>query len=208
MEINDKIILYLDGQLSRDEAAAFKKELSESKTLRDELKKVKDFNSQISSLNNIAADEDYFVQMIPKFRNKFGLRKRFNLLSGLAYSASTATAVIIIMLFVTNKNVNNEVPVVLNNNITAHQSSFNETQLETNTLSEQYGFVNMSREEMANSDSLLNSMLVNELNLTAQSLSEMSAADNTTDIQTILQGVNEQEADAIYKEILHKKILQ
>jgi hypothetical protein len=50
-------------------------------------------------------------------------------------------------------------------------------------------------------------MFVRELDLTPQSLSDISPADNTTDIQTILQGVNDKEADAIYNEILHKKIL-
>jgi hypothetical protein len=208
MKTNDKIIQYLDGQLSREEAAAFEKELSESRELRDEVKSIKNFNAGISGLKNIAADEDYFVQMIPRFRSKFSLRKRFSFLSGLAYSASTATAVILIMLFVTNKNVKNEAPAVHNNSLGVQQTTVNEVQQEISTLSDQFGFVNMSREEVANSDSVLNSMLIHELNLTPQSLSEMSAADNATDIQTILQGVNEQEADAIYKEILHKKILQ
>jgi len=175
--------------------------------LKDELNRAIEFKSGINRLKNITADEDYFVQMVPKFRNKLGQKKKFSFIPGIAYSASTATAVILIMLFVTNKNVKNQAPPV-QNVIVNQQYAGAETQQEAGSLSEQYGFVNMSREEVAVSDSLLNSMLIDELNLTPNSLSEISAVDNnTTDIKTILQGVNEQEADAIYKEILHKKIL-
>jgi hypothetical protein len=205
--MNNKIILYLDGQMSPEEKISFEKEISGSQILRDELKTVMEFKSGINGLKNIVSDDDYFVQMIPKFRNKLGQKKKFSFMPGIAYSATTATAVILIMLFVTNKSVKNQGPPV-QNAIVNHQYTNAELQQETSSLSDQYGFVNMSREEVAVSDSLLNSMLIDELNLTPQSLSEISAVDNnTTDIKTILQGVNEQEADAIYKEILHKKIL-
>jgi hypothetical protein len=207
MKTNDKIIVYLDDQMSAEEKAAFEKELSESKDLRDELNLLKDFNSGLGGLKNISADEDYFVRMIPNFRNKLGRKKKFNFITGLAYSVTTATAVIIIMLFVTNKNVKNEVPQVQSNTVTQQIVSTEPAQ-DAFSLSDQFGLVNMSSEEVASSDSLLNSMLVRELDLTPQSLSEISAGDNNaTDVQTILQGVDAQEANAIYKELLHKKIL-
>jgi hypothetical protein len=205
--MNNKIILYLDGQMNREERAAFETELERSQALSDELKKMKNFNAGISELKNIPAREDYFVQMIPKFRGKHEQKRKFNLFPGIAYSVTTATAVIIVMLFVMNKNVKNEAQPFQNNVETQQLVNFEPAQ-DAVPLSDQFGFVNMSREEIANSDSLLNSMLVRELNLTSQSLSDISTADNNTaDIQTILQGVNDKEADAIYNEILHKKIL-
>lgn len=205
--MNDKIILYLDGQMTGEEKAAFEKELSESRELRDELKRLKDFNAGISGLKSISTEEEYFVQMIPRFRNKLGQKKKFSFFPGIAYIVPTATAVIIIMLFVTNKNVKNDI-LPLQNNIATQQAVNTEIVQDAGSLSDQFDFVHMSLEEVANSDSLLNSMLVHELELTPQSLSEISAADNnTTDIQTLMQGVNEKEADAIYNEILHKKIL-
>jgi len=207
MKTNNKIILYLDGQMTGEEKAAFEKELSESALLRDELKRYKDFNSEISGLINIPSEEEYFVQMIPKFRSKFVQKKKPGFLPGLAYGVTTATAVLIIMLFVTNKNVKNDAPLV-QNNTASQQVAGSETAQEAGSYSDQYDFVNMSRDEIANSDSLLNSMLVKELDLTPQSLSDISQSDNNTiDIQTIMQGVDDQEADAIYKEILHKRIL-
>jgi hypothetical protein len=207
MKTNNKIIIYLDGQMTVEEKAAFEKELSESGLLRDELKRYKDFNSEISGLKNIPAEEEYFVQMIPKFRSKFVQKKKPGFLPGLAYGATTATAVLIIMLFVTNKSIKNETPIVPNNTSVQQVVSFEPVQ-EAGANSDQYGLVNMSRDEIANSDSLLNSMLIKELDLTPQSLSDISQSDNNTiDIQTIMQGVDDQEADAIYKEILHKRIL-
>ena len=124
MKTKDNIILYLDGQMNGEEKAAFEKELNESPELRDELKKMKDLNAGISELKNISADEEYFVQMIPKFRNKLGQKKKFSFFPGIAYSVTTATAVIIIMLFVTNKNVKNEVPQVQNNVVTQSSSKY------------------------------------------------------------------------------------
>ena len=206
MKMNNKIILYLDGQMNGEEKAAFEKELDGSQALSNELKRLKEFNTGISELKNIPAQEDYFVQMIPKFRSKHEQKRKFSLFPGIAYSVTTATAVIIVMLFVMNKNVKNEAQPFQNNEETQQVVNIEPT-LDAGSLSDQFGFIDMSREEIANSDSLLNYMLVRELDLTPQSLSDISPADNTTDIQTILQGVNDKEADAIYNEILHKKIL-
>jgi hypothetical protein len=205
--MNDKIILYLDGQMTGKEKDSFEKELNESKLLRDELDRLKAFNAGISKLNNISAGEEYFVQMIPKFRSKREQKRKFGLFPGIAYGVSTATAVIIVMLFVTNKTVTNKT-ISVQANVISENMYNTEPALDASSLSDQFGFVNMSREEIANSDSLLNTMFVKELDLTPQSLSDLSQTDNnSSDIQTILQGVNDKEADAIYKEILHKKIL-
>jgi hypothetical protein len=207
MKMNDKIILYLDGQLTGEERTAFEKELSESKSLKEQLNRMKDFNAGLGELKNISAENDYFVQMIPKFRSKHAQKKKFRFFPGITYSVSTATAIIIVMLFVTNKNVKNEIHPAQNNPVSERIVSTDANQ-DAGSLSEQFGFINMSSEEIAISDTLLNTMLVRELDLTPQSLSDISQADNNSvDIQTILQGVNDKEADAIYNEILHKKIL-
>lgn len=205
MKTSDKIILYLDGQMNAEENAAFEKELNSSQQLRDELRLLTNFNSGIKELKNVPVEEDYFVQMIPKFRDRFERKKKFRLFPGITYSITTATAVFIVMFFIMNKSTKNDNVAVQNNaakivNIEPFQDAA--------ALSEQFDLVGMNREEAAGYDTLLNSMLIRELGLTPQSLSEISASDNnTTDIQTILQGVDEKEADAIYKEILHKKIL-
>jgi len=205
MKTSDKIILYLDGQMASDEKAAFEKELSTSETLRNELNLIRDFNSGIKELKNIPVEDDYFVRMIPNFRGRIERKKKYRIFPGIAYSITTATAVLIVMFFVFNRNSNNNaVPV----QSTQARNLNVEPVQEASTFSDQFDFVNMNKEEAADYDTLLNSMLVRELDLTPQSLSEISAADNNiTDIQTILQGVNQKEADDIYKEILHKKIL-
>jgi len=208
MKTNNKIILYFDGQMTVEERAEFEKELNESPELSDELKRLKDYKAGINELKDIPSEDEYFVHMVPKFRGKLGRKKKFSFFPGITYTVSTATAVIIIMLFVTNKNVKNEA-LPIQNNTSARQIINIETSQDAGTLSDQFGLVNMSMEEIAVSDSLLNTMIVRELELTPQSLSDISPVDNnTTDIQTILQGVDANEANAIYNEILHKKILQ
>jgi len=205
MKISDKIVLYLDGQMAPDEKAAFEKELNASALLREELNFVKNFNSGIKELKNIPAEEDYFSQMIPKFRGRMEHKEKSRMFPGIAYGITTATAVLIVMFFIFNRNSNNiAIPV---QNTQVHNLNFESVQEASSSFSDQFDFVNMNKEDAANYDTLLNSMLVHELDLTPQSLSEISATDNTTDIQTILQGVNQKEVDDIYKEILHKKIL-
>ncbi|MDR3628637.1 MAG: hypothetical protein P4L45_17460 [Ignavibacteriaceae bacterium] len=205
MKNSDKIILYLDGQMSAEEKTAFEEELNNSQPLRDELKLLTDFNSGIKGMKNIPVEEDYFVQMVPKFRGRAERKKKFRLFPGIAYSVTTATAVFIVMFFVMNNNTKNDNIAVQNN--TSKIVNIEPVQ-DASALSDQFDLVSMNRDEAAGYDTLLNSMLIRELGLTPQSLSEISAPDNnTTDIQTILQGVDEKEIDAIYKEILHKKIL-
>ncbi|MGA7722818.1 MAG: hypothetical protein WCA84_16755 [Ignavibacteriaceae bacterium] len=207
MKMNIKIILYLDGQLTGEERTAFEKELSESKYLKEQLIRVKNFNTGVSELKNITVGDDYFVQMIPKFRNNKAQKRKLRFFSGITYSVSTATAVLIVMLFVTNKNIKNDIQPV-QNNMVSERIVNNETNQDAGSLSDQFGFLNMNQEEIASSDNLLNSMLIRELDLTPQSLNDISQIDNNSgDIQTILQGVNDKEADAIYNQILHKKIL-
>jgi hypothetical protein len=205
MKTSNKIILYLDGQMSADEKATFEKELNSSQPLRDELKLLTDFNSGIKELKNIPAEEDYFVQMIPNFRNRSERKKKFRLFPGITYSVTTATAVFIVMFFIMNKSTKDNNIAVQNN--TAKIVNIEPVQ-DASALTDQFDLVSMNRDEAAGYDTLLNSMLIHELGLTPQSLSEISASDNnTTDLQTILQGVDEKEVDAIYNEILHKKIL-
>ncbi|MCL5031249.1 MAG: hypothetical protein M1480_19775 [Bacteroidetes bacterium] len=203
MKTDERIILYLDGQMNEDEKASFEKEIISSLELTDELNTYKKFLSGISDIKNVPVDNEYFVQMIPKFRGRLELQRKLKLLPKLVFSVTTIAAVLIFFIFTfnkNNKNVSSAIPT------TVSQTSTPSSYSELSSLSDQFNFSNMSSEELANSNAILDSLLIQELNLTPQSLNTISADNNNTDLNTLVQGINEKEADRIYNEILHKKI--
>lgn len=203
MKTDERIILYVDGQMNEDEKASFEKEINNSTDLTDEINKYKKFLSNISDIKNVPVDNEYFVQMIPKFRGRLELQRKLKLLPKLVFSVTTIAAVLIFFIFTFNKNnksVSSAIPT------SASQTSTPSSYSEFGSFSDQFNFSNMSSEEIANSNSILDSLLIQELNLTPQSLSNISADNSNTDLSSIVEGINEKEADRIYNEILHKKI--
>ena len=203
MKIDERIILYLDDQMNADEKASFEKELNSSPNLADDLIKYKKFLSDISDVKNIPSDNDYFVQMIPKFRGRLELQKKLKLMPKLVFSFTTIAAVLIFFIFTfkqNNKNVSTTFPTK------GIQPSTTGSYSELSSLSDQFNFSTMSSEEIANSNSILDSLLIEELNLTPQSLNTITADNSNTDLNSLVQGINEKEADQIYNAILRKKI--
>ena len=203
MKIDERIILYLDNQMNTDEKASFEKELNSSAKLADDLNKYKEILSDISNVNNISTANDYFVQMIPKFRGRLELQKKLKLMPKLVFSFTTIAAILIFFIFTFNQNNKN---VKTTTYTTGLQTSTNSSYSELSSLSDQFNFSTMSSEEIANSNSILDSLLIEELHLTPQSLNTITADNNNTDLNSLVQGINEKEADQIYNEILRKKI--
>ena len=203
MKIDERIILYVDGQMNEVEKTSFEKELYVSASLTEDLNKYKKILSGISEIKNTPVEDDYFVQMIPKFRGRLELQRKLKLLPKLVFSISTIAAILIFFIFTFNKNSSNVNTVIP---ATGNQAPNTSSYSELSSLSDQFNFSNMSSEEISNSNSILDSMLIHELDLTPQSLSNISADNSNTDLSSLVQGINEKEADQIYNEILHKKI--
>ncbi len=203
MKIDDKIILYVDGQLNSEQKAAFEKELESSQSLKEELEKYRKFLVGIKELKTSSLDESYFTEMIPRFRGRAEEKKKLRFIPKLALG-TTVISVVLILFFFTFTHKENKViqsPVVnIANDITDSQGlqSYNyySYQLDPNDFSQQ---------EISNIDSTLNGMISQELDLSPQSMNYISA-DNHTDLQNMLQGLNNKEADEIYNQILHKRI--
>ncbi len=203
MKIDNRIILYVDGQMNEEEKSSFEKELNSSPILKVELEKYKALHSGFSDLKNISVKEDYFIQMVPRFRGREEQKKRMKYAPKIALGMTTITAVIIIAFLLMNRNIKKE-PVIVQNSPSQVTSNVSVTDL--NALSDQYNLGTMSNEEITNSNSILDSILVFELKLTPQTLSSLSADNTNTDISTVVQGIDEKEAVKIYNELLHKRI--
>ena len=202
MKANDKIILYVDGQMNDDERAAFEKDLLNSSALRDELESYKKFLLSLKELKEVNPEEEYFIQMIPKLRGRIEERKKAKYIPKLALSFTTITAVTVVLIFsFLNKGVKKEIPVVPSS--TSSQTGSN-ISVSFSLYPDQISLNNMTNDEIAGYDSVFNAMISNELNLSPQSLNYLSA-DNNSDVQSMLQGIDEKEANEIYNQLLHKK---
>lgn len=202
MKASDKIILYLDGQLNEDERIRFEKELESSAELRNELTKFRKFAAEIGELKNIETEPDYFVNMVPHFRERLSAKKKYKLMPRLALGLSTITAIAIILIFVLNYKTT-EVNNIANNISDSVTQNYS---LNFSPLNDQIDLTNLTTNDDASIDSVISSMLSDELNISAQSYNEIMADNNSSDLQTMLQGINTTEADRIYNELLHKRI--
>ena len=202
-KINDKIILYLDGQMSDDEKLVFEDELKRSETRRRELEDYKNFLGDIKEVQNISIDENYFSQMIPKFRGRMEERSKFRIIPKFALGITTIAAVLLLVLYISkNKSVKN-INAPVKSEIAQNNNSSISSLLGNNSGQLNLGM--LSNDDVVRYDSVFNSMISNALSLSSQNVNYLTA-DNNTDLSNMLQGINQKEADEIYNQLLHKKI--
>ena len=202
MKTIDKIILYLDGQMDEAERLSFEKELESSSVLREKLDEYKNLMSEIDGLKNIPDGAGYFVNMIPQFRENLDKKKKYKIIPKLALGITTISAAVVIFFFSFNHSSNKTV--------TFSQSTVDTEPavytLNYSPLQDQFGINYISKDDALNIDSTLTLMLSDELDLSSQSVNELTTSSGTTDLQSMLQGINEDEANQIYNELLHKRI--
>jgi len=205
MKMNDKILKYIDNQMSSSERSDFENELKNSSELQKELKKYKSLMHEVDQLKNIDVNESYFAETIPKFRSRQEVLRRFLLFPRLTFSIATVAAVALIFVISiskTNKNI-----IIQKNNIVAADTSGSEISSLLDPSSDQLNIGYISKEEESSYDSLMNSVMTKELNLSPNDLSYLSP-DQNTDLSSMLQNVNEKEAENIYKEVLNRRFFE
>ncbi len=201
MSNKDKIILYIDGHMGRAEREEFESDLRVSKELSDELGRYRDFLSRLKELEDIPVEEDYFVNMAPNFRSRLRKKRKAGYLSKLALGATTAAALKIVALFFFKENRVNNVPVL--QNVISQMNSSDVNSL-LNSYSDQINLNDLTQDDQASYDSVLNSMIYKELQVSPNAISSL-AGDNS-DLSTMFKGVDQKEVDLVYNEILHKRI--
>jgi hypothetical protein len=199
MKIDDRIILYLDNQMNDEERRIFEIELSKSTELSKQLESYKNFMHSMKIDENDFRDQEYFVNLIPKFRKNLSADKRsFKIKT--AYALSAVASVVAIVLLIFNPFKTSE-----NNSVEKLISTFNE--------SEAVDILNYYSDDLSNikteqlngtSDSLFTGLIYTELNLQETDLSHLISADEIS-IETIYSEIQSKEADLIYNEILKKK---
>ena len=191
---NDLILRYIDGNMDEEEKIRFETELRNSITLQQEVSRYRNVCNEFSAYKGIPADDDYFRNMVPKFRSKLpGKLKRFPLQP--VALASVASLIVVMFLFLVlprSEHITN-----IANNLDEHELTNLVDKFSSDVLPlELFSDITV--------DSTINALYLNELNITPETESYYFA-DRKTDVTSMVKDINDEEADNIYNEIINKK---
>lgn len=192
--MDEKILQYLDGQLIEDEKILFKKELNSSPKLKKKYEEYISVQSKLNEFKDIKVDETYFNRIVPEFRKRLEIKKKTRRI--FSFSFANFLAAIILLYFVLSPN---------GNNLNLDEAVKNWTENDFNYAIEYVhqqnsGFDIIDDYNTTEIDSVISSMLTNELNL-----SNNSTVYNSIDYNTLSTQMNSKDINDLYKEILNKK---
>ena len=111
MEKNkDRILRYLSGMIEGEELTTFEIELEKSEELKSEFLEVK-LSLEKLNVDFEQADDRYFVNLLPKVREKIEHKSIWNKIPKYAYAAPTLVIILIIGIFTFKRESANELSV-------------------------------------------------------------------------------------------------
>ncbi|MCH7974059.1 MAG: hypothetical protein IIB07_08060 [Bacteroidetes bacterium] len=192
--MDEKILQYLDGQLTKDEKILFEKELNSSPELKKKYEEYISVQSKLNEFKDIKVDETYFNRIVPEFRKRLEIKKKTRRI--FSFSFVNSLAAIILLYFVLSPNGNN-----LNLDEAVKNWTENDFNYAIEYVDQQNsGFDIIDDYNTTEIDSVISSMLTDELNL-----SNNSTVYNTIDYNTLSTQMNSNDINDLYKEILNKK---
>lgn len=204
MKVDDKIILYLDNQLSEKEKVEFEHELENNEELKSQLIEYKKFLSSFAELNSVEVDERYFSENVPKLREKLDKKKKLALIPRFSIALSTIVAIFLIFMFVLNNNKTTNVTTLNNLIENANQNDLKsvlDSYTNTLNLSDASTISNISDTSV---DSVINQSYYSELNLTTAQL-EGYLNLHSIDYNSLISGLGSSEKETLYEELKNKK---
>jgi hypothetical protein len=191
---NDRVLRYLEGKLDAEEKTRFETELKDSLSLQKELSMYKAVYNVFSGYKELAADDDYFRNMVPRFRSKLpGKLKRFPLQK---FSFVSAAALIVLMFLFLLLNRTEQIPNITKN-LDEHELTELWDKFSSDVLPSEFT-------ADITADSTINALYFSELNITPET-EYYYFADRRSDVNTLVKDINDEDADNIYNEIINKK---
>ena len=86
MTTDERIIKYIENELSKNERTAFEIELNNSAELREELNKYLGVKRETGNLKELKLNPLYLDSILPEFRNKLNPSKTFSVKKNLGYA--------------------------------------------------------------------------------------------------------------------------
>jgi hypothetical protein len=198
----EKIIAYLDESLNADEKLQFEESLRNDTQLQNEVARVKTFLSSVKADAEPSLNDSYFINMLPEFHQNPSKKKKF-LFSKMAYSLSTVAVVLLVLFFIFKPG-----KTTVYNDL--QQLSANLSEQDMNEILNQYenpySMNGLISSASSKTDSLVNNVVDNELDLSSGSVDKM-IADKYINTDELLNSLNEKEADELYSQLINKDFL-
>jgi len=195
--MDDRILQYLDGQLSESEKRDFEKELNSSPKLKKKYDEYISSQSELNDLRNIEIDKTYFNGIVPEFRRRVEVKKKTKRI--FSFSFANSLAAILILYFVLKPSGND-----LNLNEIAKNWTANDFDNAIEYVEQPYTVSDITDNyNTAELDSVISGILTNELNLSSNNNSYL--IDNSLDYNKISAQINNTETNNLYNKILNKK---
>jgi len=196
---NEKILRYIDGEMSEKERFLFEEELRISPDLQKQLNTFQSVNKVFNIYSEPAADEYYFRNMVSGFRAKLpGKLKRFPLQS-VAFGTVSIVIACMFLFLLLNKSDNIE---KIAENLNEHQlTELINTYSSDKTVSE---VVASEIASDASAENVVDTLYSKELLVAPEAVSYYFA-DRRSDLTSVISDINQEEADNIYNEMINKK---
>lgn len=193
MNIKDKLILYLDNRMTPPEKIKFEEELKNSPELLMESEKLKRSLQKLNELNIHTADQTYFVNNIPSFREKLEPRRKALVHKRMIYASSAAVIILLVISLFLIKNGG----AALQESI----SVLSDEQL--NNLAQNYSILESDTVLTDVADSVWDDLIVDELSFSYEYADSILNSFNGDIIYA--DYLNDEEASLVYDRLVNKE---
>lgn len=191
----DDIFRFLGGLMSDEEKISFEERLNKSPMLQKEFNDVKNILREFKENDSIEVKEDYFNNILPRFREKLEKKKSFTLVP--KYAAGFAIVILLALtaIFILNEKEVDESAIAVNDEY--NYEAVDDYLKSYSTLSS-----TIISDSIYNED-VIDSLIADELNLQEHSLEYAVSSYLPAEVYSY----SNEEAEIIYHELLNKKIL-
>jgi len=194
MTTDERIIKYIENELSKNDRTAFEMELNNSAELREELNKYLGVKTETDELKKIKLNPLYLDSILPEFRNKLNPSKTFSVKKNLGYAFGIMLVFILSIAILKNYFIGE----TESTDLKEFTQSLNEDErielLENlNDDSEVYNLI---------SENISESQLSNLFSANLEINNKVAEAYNI-EYYEIVDDLSEDEIEVIYKEILN-----
>jgi len=196
MTTDERIIKYLENELSPEERNLFEMDLNNSAELREDLNKYLKVKTETDELKKLKLNSLYLNSLIPEFRKKLDAPKSISVRRNLGY-AFGIMLIFILSISILKNLFSSESPTIVLQEFT---QSLNENQ-KIELLEDLNGDAEVYKLVSENiSDNELTNLLTTELEIN----NEVAEAYDIS-FNELIVGLSQQKIDEIYAEILNRK---
>lgn len=193
----EKIRKYLDGELSGEELKNFEEEFNRSSSLKKEIDDYKRVLNLFKNLENTKAEEEYFLNLLQHFRERFAVPKRLILKPSFAAGSIAMILIAVFIFFITN----NQKEVIKDEQMTLQNLNQDELNEYLTDYSDDISASQLIEDIPEEYDSLFNSMIQDELipdNYSGEYFVDVSS----NEFYNILDELSEEEITGIYNNLI------